>query len=877
MSDNGKEEKQESRAGAGQLDNYEERRAAYKSELQKMLASVPPGLNVGYLIAGLRKKYGLEAENLNSAAVPESQQGSWTLAEINKRRDERLAKEAEENLKNQEKAHQAKKIKDLKSRLFRAQFQTPRDFSWPQESRDVLRPFESAKDREIWACFSSLKILLREALASEFNLCGVEIDLVRFMKDARDYQGGEKQLLIDALSAIKSLLRILLFKPEPAIKPAPKVKEPVVKSHPLPVAPLEKRKRGRPARLRQAIAPAEIPVKAESKPESSIKAASLPKSEFKDFFWTNKFRRALGLKPLASNEELEKSFCLLASQHQRAIAFRFMIAGPKVSLSELMAGGLKRGVEELVKKAMEELRQKVLVVRKKEGVFVKSFAPAEPEQKTVEPKIFVSEKEQKQRRKKTLSSSLVFSPQNIAAWIKKVKEADSADIPNFFREISLEKLNKALLKRGVSAEAIGQILPLAEIIKKGPAFTLKQAKVFLLCFGEAKVPYKIIGEALGIQFKTASIIKRTAVNKLAVFLKNYAAVISEQPSHSQWLEEVAALDLKDLKAIEEFLRKAPFSKIQAALSAADPCQETIKAIALALRQPGVFRVSLNEGSARVFLAIIAEFKIPAVKIADKFFGGNIKAADNGRYKGLAKLAGIWQKAIKAGVGPLAYIESCLAQKKARPARIVAKKNSQLLWPKTVPAEKLELAHDVWTDRMLVSLRPHLGDLADLLVHPEQLAFALNFHNKGIAKDVFISAFSRSSAKTVKEIAERLGRTQKIISDVKTKLLCRISRRLQEVFSRGKPEEIFSAQLTPGFNPETYAALREKEAISRNQPRDEKKFSQKLIGWLATFGEQGLKRMAIAIVAQLKERGLEDWLLAELGFTLVEKFKSAPEP
>lgn len=701
MSDNEKEEKQQSGAGAGQLESYTERHVAYKNELAKMLASVPPGLSVGYLIAGLRKKYGLDVESLAPAVVSEPQQGDWSLTEINKRRDERLAKEAEENLKNQEKAQQAKKIKDLKSRLFRAQFHMPRDFSWPEESRDVLRPFEFAKEREIWACFSSLKILLREALVSEFNLCGVEINLVRFMEDARDYQGGEKQLSVDSLSALKTLLRIMLTKSEPA-KPALKVEKAAAKAQPKGehLALSAGKKTGR-----QLPKPALLKTSTEPAPEE--------KSEFKSFLWTNKFRRVVGLKPPPFNAELEKAFLQLSLQYQKAIVFRFRIAQPAISLKELIVGGMKRGVEELVKKALEDLRQKVLDIRREEGVFAKSSAPAEPELKLSQPETPAPAIRQNQRRKDMLFSQLVFSPQNIAAWIKKVKEADSADIPNFFREISLEKLNKALLKREIAVEGIGQILPLAEIVKRGITFTLKQARFFLLRFGEVKIPFKIIGEAFGVSPKTARLISEKAINKLVVFLKDCPLV-----DH-------------------------------------DKCPKSL-----------------------------------------------------------------------------------------------------LLGSKELMAKKLELAQDVWTDRMLVSLRSHLGDLADLLVHPEQLAFALNFrnHNKGIAKDVFISAFSRSSVKTVKETAECLGRTQKEVIDAKTKLLRRISRRLQQILPDNQPKEIFSAYLTPGFNPAEYAVLREKEARARKEPKNEKPISQKLLKWLATFGEQRLKRMAMAIIAQLEERG-----------------------
>lgn len=927
MSNDDKKNVEQQPAGAGALQgSYEKRHAAYKEELNRTLAKMPIGGNVGPLIASLRKKYELDSEaGGQDSADNERPQGNWGLAELRKQQEKRAAKEAGDKAAREKQADEKKRLKDLKTRLYRARFQMPRGFSWPEEARNILQPFEFAQDREIWACFSFLKVLLRESLAQEFNLSGIEVDLIKFTDEANNYPGGEKQLLTDSLSALKSLLRIMLSKPQ-AEKSAPKAEKPVVGDQRAPVAPVERRQRAQlqPASPRQAEPPVELPFKPE--PKSGISVILPQKSEFSGFQWTNKFRKTFNLKPMPSNEELEKGFCLLTSQYQRAVVFRFRIARPAVSLKQLMVGGMKRGVEELVKRAMEEFRQKVFAVRQKQGVSIKPFVPVEEVKIETKPLpapaaeaevsmvgflpafVEITREESFLKQKPVPGKTAVFIPRNellslmfpsVPAtkegqqhkedfsvqrtdWIEKVRTADSAAIQNLFGEISLKKLNKALLMRGVSAESIERILPLAKIVKKGTTFTLKQAKVFLLCFGESKVPFKTIGETFGIGSKTARVISGKAINKIAVFLKDYGSVVQGEFSHSHWLEKVAALDLRDLKAIEEFLHEAPFSKIQAALGAAEPCQDTIKAIALVLRQPGVFGVSLNERSAKVFLITIAEQKIPAAEIADKLFGGNVKVVDNGRYKGLAKLASIWREAAKAGASLLAYIESLLAQKKVKPARDVAAENRQLSRQKALLAEALEMAQDVWTDRLLISLRTYLGELANLLVHPDQLALALNFHSKGIAKDVFLLFFGRSSAKTITEITECLGRTQKEVTqkeviDAKTKLLRRISRRLRRILPESQPETVFSVYLTPGFSPAKYAALREKEAIGRKQPKDEKVISQKLRQWLAGFGEQRIKRLALAVAAQLKERGLEDWLLAELGLEPVEEVKMIPSP
>lgn len=734
MSDEKKAGKVESGAGAGQPDNYSDRYAAYKRELQEALVSVPAGANMGYLIAELRKKHGLGTGDDKQVADFAPPQGNWSLAYLQERHTKRMAQEAEARGVEQKEADEKKHLKDLRARLIRAQFQKPESFTWPAESRDVLRPFELAKDYEIWACFSLLKILLREVLTSEFNLTGAEVDLIRFMDDAKIYPGGEKQLLSDALLALRSLLRIMFSKSE-SKKPEPKADKPVVKAQGAPVAPTERRRRAQSAEFKQVGSSVVSSGKTELKPEVPVKSVLALKQEFSGFQWTNKFRKTLRvIKPMVFNEELEKAFALLIPQYQRAIVFRFRVAKPAVSLKGLMAGGLKRGVEEIVKKAMEDLRQKVLVVRREEGVSVKPSVPAEPELKLSQPETPAPAIRQNQRRKDTLSSQLVFSPQSVAAWIKKVKEADSAEIPNFFREISLKKLNKALLKRGVSAESTGQILPLAEIVKKGSAFTLKQAKVFLLCFGEAKIPFKIIGETFGISPKTSRIISEKAINKIAVFLKDYSSVAHGESS-----------------------------------------------------------------------------------------------------------------------------------------------KSQLLRHKTLSNKMLELAQDAWTDKMLVSLQVHLGELANLLVHPEQLALALNFHNRGIAKDVFLLFFGKLNAKTVTEIAEYLGRTPKEVIDAKTKLLRRISRRLQRILAESQPKEVFSAHLTSGFDPAEYASLRGKEISARSQLNDEKPISQKCAQWLASFGDKRLKRLALAIVVQLKERGLEDWFLAELGLIPAKEVDVVPAP
>lgn len=368
MLDDEKEEFQKNGIGAGQPDDYDKRHAAYKKELAEAVSSVRPGSSIGYLIAELRKKYGLNGPEEGGVIAQPSSQGNWSLAEINKSRDERMAKEAEENLQKQKKAKEVQQLKGLRSRLYRAQFQMPRGFSWPESEKEILRPFEFALDREIWACFSVLKVSLRESLAYEFNLPGIEVDLARFTQDAIFHPGGEKQLLSEALSALKALLRIMKTKPE-AEKPASKAEKPVVKAQPKAkdlVLPTNKKAGRQLAKLRPAL------------PEAPAKPMTAAKSEFKSFLWTNKFRRVFGLKPLPFNAELEKAFFRLSSQYQRAIVFRFRIARPAISLKELMAGGLKRGVEELVKKAMEDLRQKVLDVRREEGISEKPFLLAQP-------------------------------------------------------------------------------------------------------------------------------------------------------------------------------------------------------------------------------------------------------------------------------------------------------------------------------------------------------------------------------------------------------------------------------------------------------------------------------------------------------------------
>jgi len=259
-------------------------------------------------------------------------------------------------------------------------------------------------------------------------------------------------------------------------------------------------------------------------------------------------------------------------------------------------------------------------------------------------------------------------------WVKRVKKANPAEIPSLFREISLNKLNKALLTRGVSAESVEQILPLATIVKKGAAFTLKQAKVFLLCFGNVYVARKAIGKSLGISPDSVPIVRGRALGKVAAFLKNpdilsgkeskgYSPRFADESFFGPWLEKVAALDLGDLEAIQNFLNDVSFPRIQAIVGEAEEDFGAIKAVALLLRQPREHKISMNERHARLLLAMTAEKKIRPADIAAKFFSGDAKAVDIYRQAILKRLAGIRKKAEGNGVSLLAYVEDKLAAKK----------------------------------------------------------------------------------------------------------------------------------------------------------------------------------------------------------------------
>jgi RNA polymerase primary sigma factor len=108
---------------------------------------------------------------------------------------------------------------------------------------------------------------------------------------------------------------------------------------------------------------------------------------------------------------------------------------------------------------------------------------------------------------------------NRCPWISRVLTVSDSEISTLFSEISLKKLQRALLRRGISLEAINQLIPLSAIVKKGSNFTSRQARILLLSFGNVRhVPRKEAAKALGISAGTLQAQKCKALEKIMRFL-----------------------------------------------------------------------------------------------------------------------------------------------------------------------------------------------------------------------------------------------------------------------------------------------------------------------------------------------------------------------
>jgi hypothetical protein len=492
------------------------------------------------------------------------------------------------------------------------------------------------------------------------------------------------------------------------------------------------------------------------------------------------------------------------------------------------------------------------------------------------------------------------------SWIDQVREAkrfddfrDPASIQLYLSQLDFGRIKNALGNL-VALTDVSQLMPLFQYPPEiAHSFSSTEQMVFLLSFGKVELKPAEIARESDKKKSLVYAARFLALKKAKEFLADPEAAIKKngqvrvkktpsvkaepkcvcQPRHpikdnnearqAAWLNRVFSTDLQNEQAVRTLLWEVSFERLKALLGFSEKnLQSAEDAFPIFLQLAG-WQGFLTPYQTGICFACIGPVAIRTKKIAIWTSAANVEAVSRAKFAAKQKFNRLAKLMAENGVDLHQAMESSVWGGK-RSSPNTAGALGELKQLKPFLSESLEMARDVWTDRLLASLEIYLGELSGLLVHPAQLAPVLRFNNLGISKDVFLLFFDSSNPKEVVEIAESLGRSQDAVSAAKGRVLHRLGEKLRKALPASKQEEVYSVALT-GFDAAGYVARLQKQAESRlDESQPKAPASERMAKWLETFSDEGLKRLASAIVAELKGRDLTDWLLEEMGPSVVDK-------
>jgi len=802
----------------------------------------------------------------------------------------------------------------------------PDEISWPEDFRARLKPHDNASSENIWRVFARFTNLEQKALSFEYALnypVVNEADMEAFVRD----EPGFKEIIARLINTMKIGLGYLAGEQEEKcpVSPVPALPRQLV-------LPESVRKLGVRCRFsdfipsdqfRQTAVSGIIPPVSDKELERAFYEA--PISDFQRSAVVCVYNVA---RPTVTRRDLDrikgkkkKSAEEIAKKACREI--RTFIIESRVAKNRQIEEPFSEKYQGLppVDKAVEFPGK--MVIRPVDVSLpapVAESAGDEPAKASVTGGTSTVSEDRKMKAVPAVDLTTVVAPekgkpefldeQRAQAWIDQMLEAekfndfrDSGSIRLYLSLLDFSRIKKAFGNLGMLSD-VGQLMPLFQFPPEiAHPFSLTEKLVFLLSFGEMGLKPGKIASAIGKKIYSVYAARFSALKKAKKFLSDPEAAAKKsglgrvkktpsvkaepkcvcQPRHAikeqnevrqlAWLNRVFSTDLQNEQAVRALLREASFDRLKALIGFPEKRVLSAEDVFPMFLQPAGRQGFLTSCQAGICLACIGPVAIRTKKIAVWTSAANVGAVSRTKFAAKHKFNRLAKFMAEKGADLCQAMESSVWGGKGLESKTagVLGKLKQL---KPLLSAALELARDVWTDRLLASLEIYLGELSGLLVHPAQLAPVLHFNNLGISKDVFLLFFDSSNPKEVVEIAESLGRSQEAVSAAKGRVLHRLGEKLRKTLPESKQEEVYSVALT-GFDVTGYVATLQKQAGSKfNENKPKASASERMAKWLETFSDEGLKRLASAIVAELKGRDLTDWLLEEMGSSVVDKLTIA---
>lgn len=781
----------------------------------------------------------------------------------------------------------------------------PAGMAWPDDLRARLEPHGGACPENLWLAFAEFTNLEQKALSFEFALNYPpvsEADMESFVRD----EAGFGEVIARLIGEMKARLGNLAGGQEKKC----------------PVSPV--------------FLPAQKPVLFENGRKLGVRCRFsdfTPSEQFRQIVISGI------IPPVSEKELEKAFYEAPISDFQRsAVVCVYNVARPAVTRRDLdkIKGKKKKSAEEIAKRACREMRAFIAEFRAAKTRQVEELSfPLRGKRGGLPPVEDVLEFLKKPAKAPVVDESheintvpafdltpgaarekgapeIFGAEKQKQSWIDQVREArrfndfrDPAGIQLYLSQLDFGRIKKALGNLGVLTDA-GQLMPLFQYPPEiAHPFSPAEQTVFLLSFGKAELKPAEIAREIGKKICSVYVARFSALKKVKEFLADPEAAARKtaqergektpaakslpkhicQPRHAikdqnetrqaAWLNQVFSIDLQNEQAVRALLREASFDRLRVLTGFSGNEFLSAEDFFPAFLQPADRQGFLTPYQAGICLACVGPVAVKPGKIAALTSAVNTEIVTRAKFSAKYKLNRLANFMSRGGLDLRRALESFGRGGRRR----------GLLQPMVVkPAsarpgkqEMLDLAYAVWTDRLLASLEIYLGELSGLLVHPAQLAPVFRFNNLGISRDVFLLFFDKSGPKDVVEIAKILGRTKESVSAAKGRVLYRLGEKLRKTLSESRQEEVYSVALT-GFDVAGYVALLQKQAESRldeSKSKPRTPAGRGMAKWLATFSDEGLKRLVSAAVVELGNRKLTGWFLEEMGLSAVDEVGVIP--